>query len=285
MSGAARTPGATLAAEITITGVGLHTGAEVRVALRPRREAGVWFVREDLPGRPRLRAGAHSLVFELRRTVLRDGAAEVHTAEHLLAVLFVLGVDAVEIGVWGPEIPGLDGSARPWLEAIERGGIVPRGGPRRRLTVTTALAETGGAAAIAAVPHRGGLTIDYVLDHDSLVLPVQRVAFPIDRDTFAREIAPARTFVLEEEVAGLLAAGLGRGASEENTLVMGPGGARGTALRFPDECARHKVLDLLGDLSLVDAALDARVVAVRSGHGLNAALVQRLAALEGGGGD
>ncbi len=275
--------GRSIARETSRTGVGLHTGAEVKVRLLPRDEAGIVFVREDLPGRPHVRACAGNLVFELRRTVLREGNAEVHTAEHLLAVLFAMGIDALQIVLDGPEVPGLDGSATGWLEAIGEAGLCPRSWERRRIVLARAVAESAGTSAIAAVPFRGGLAVNYVLDHDNPVIPAQTLQYRLSAESFAREIAPARTFVLEEEVKALLAAGLGRGATVHNTLVVTAHGVKENRLRFPDEFVRHKVLDLLGDLSLLEGDLWARVVAVRSGHGLNAALVGRIAAAGAGG--
>jgi UDP-3-O-acyl N-acetylglucosamine deacetylase len=264
-------------------GIGLHTGAEVRVALRPRDVAGIVFVREDLPGRPHVRACAANLVFERRRTALREGGAEVHTSEHLLAALFALGIDALEIGLNGPEVPGLDGSALVWLEAIDAAGVELRPWERARIVLAQAVAESAGTSAIAAVPCRAGLVVNYVLDHDNPVVPEQTLEYRLSAESFAREIAPARTFVLEEEVKALLAAGLGKGATVKNTLVVTSDGVKENRLRFPDEFVRHKVLDLLGDLSLVEGDLWARVVAARSGHGLNAALVARIVAARTGG--
>jgi UDP-3-O-acyl N-acetylglucosamine deacetylase len=272
----------TLAKEVIVTGVGLHTGATVTTTLRPRGEEGIVFVREDLSGSPSVKACTANVDLQLRRTVLRDGAGEVQTAEHLLAVLYALGIDSAEIRLSGPELPGLDGSSRIWLEEI--GGAGTAAGPpvRRLLDLREALSETAGAAAIVAVPNQEGLLVDYTLDHDSAIIPVQRVSYRIDADTFAQEIAPARTFVLEEEAQALLAAGLGRGATTENTLVVGKDGVRDNTLRFPDEFARHKVLDLLGDLSLIGAPLNARIVGIRSGHELNAALAKQIIARHAG---
>jgi UDP-3-O-acyl-N-acetylglucosamine deacetylase len=201
----------------------------------------------------------------------------VQTAEHLLATLYAFGIDRAAVHLSGPEVPGLDGSSAVWVERIGEAGTVAAATPRRIGRVRSALAVTGGAAALVAAPNRGGLVIDYTLDHDADEIPIQRVSFAVTPETFAREIAPCRTFVLEREAAGLLAAGLGKGATRQNTLVVGARGVEGTTLRFPDEFARHKVLDLLGDLALVGAWLEARIVGLRSGHTLNAALACRIA--------
>ncbi len=271
--------GRTVRREVTVQGTGLHTGKPARVTVAPRERWGVEFVREDLPGGPRVAALAENLAPVRRRTVLQCGGAEVQTAEHLLAALYALGVDRAEVRIYGPELPALDGSSLGWVNAIREVGLREVQARRRRLVLHEAVAEVSGDAAIVAVPCCEGLVIDYILDHDSEVVPVQRVSFKLNEKVFVEEIAPARTFVLEEEARALLQAGFGRGASTENTLVVGPQGVRDNTLRFPDEFARHKVLDLVGDLCLVGADLEARVVGVRSGHGLNALLVKRLAAL------
>ncbi|HAK96733.1 MAG TPA: UDP-3-O-[3-hydroxymyristoyl] N-acetylglucosamine deacetylase [Planctomycetes bacterium] len=273
--------GRSIAREASCTGVGLHTGDRVRVTLRPRGEQGIVFVREDLPGHPRVRACASNVVLERRRTALRDGDGEVHTAEHLLAALYASGVDAAEVGLSGPEVPGLDGSAAEWLALVRDAGAAPRPWERARIVLREAVAESAGTGAIAAVPCRGALVINYVLDHDTPVIPVQTLQYRLEPASFAADIAPARTFVLAEEVDALRTAGLGKGATVRNTLVVAADGVRDNELRFADEFVRHKVLDLLGDLSLLEAELWARVAAVRSGHVLNAALVRRIRAAAG----
>ncbi|NMD35749.1 MAG: UDP-3-O-[3-hydroxymyristoyl] N-acetylglucosamine deacetylase, partial [Planctomycetes bacterium] len=270
--------GKTVAREASCTGIGLHTGDRVRVTLRPREEQGIVFVREDLPGRPRVRACVSNVVFERRRTALRAGEGEVHTAEHLLAALYASGIDAVEIGLSGSEVPGLDGSAAEWLALARQAGVAPRPWERARVVLRQAVAESAGTGAIAAVPCREALVINYVLDHDTSVIPVQTLQYRLEPASFAADLAPARTFVLAEEVDALRRAGLGKGATVRNTLVVAADGVRENELRFADEFVRHKVLDLLGDLSLLEAELWARVVAVRSGHVLNAALVRRIRA-------
>ncbi len=278
-----RMGGRSVAREASCAGIGLHTGDEVRVALRPREERGIVFVREDLAGRPRVRACASNVVLERRRTALREGGGEVHTAEHLLAAAYALGIDALEIGLSGPEAPGLDGSAAEWLAVFREAGIAPRPWERARIVIRDAIAESAGTGAIAAVPCRGELVINYVLDHDNPVIPVQMLQYRLDPASFACDIAPARTFVLAEEVDALRKAGLGKGATVYNTLVVAAGGVRDNELRFADEFVRHKVLDLLGDLSLLEAELWGRIVAVRSGHVLNAAMVRRIRTAGGAG--
>ncbi|MBI4605875.1 MAG: UDP-3-O-[3-hydroxymyristoyl] N-acetylglucosamine deacetylase [Planctomycetes bacterium] len=267
-----------------MTGVGLHTGEPVRLVLVPAAPGtGVVFVRTDLPGRPRIEARLESLGTRPRRTALVGQGIEVHTTEHLLAALYGAGVQDVEVRMDGPEVPGLDGSALPFYEAIRAAGVVGQGSPARELRVARAARVEDRGASVEAFPRRDGLRLRYVLDYGQLrpdgdpSLVRQSFELEVTEETFAREIAPARTFVLEEEVRALQAEGLGKGASTRNTLVVGCSGVIDNTLRFPDELARHKVLDLLGDLCLLGARIHGRILAVRSGHALNVRLARELA--------
>ena len=266
-------------------GVGLHTGAETTVRVGPApADAGVCFVRTDLPGRPRIPADPLHLVDRGRRTALAEGTAEVHTIEHLLAACHGLGVDDLVVEMDGVEVPGMDGSALPFVELLRRAGVVEiPGSVRRELALRQAegVVEPGSEATVSAVPWERGLRISYTLDYGpKSPFAAQHVSVDFGEDAFVREVAPARTFVLEAEAQALLARGLGKGATYQNTLVVGADGLPAqNRLRFPDEYARHKVLDLCGDLFLAGADLRAQVAAVRSGHSGNGLLVRRLAAL------
>jgi UDP-3-O-[3-hydroxymyristoyl] N-acetylglucosamine deacetylase len=267
----------TISREITVTGTGLHTGDEVTTVLRPREDPGVFFVREDLPDKPVIRANICNHVYKLRRTVLSSNGAEVHTPEHLLATLFALGIGCVEIGVWGSEIPGLDGSARIWAEEILSTGTVPLDTQKKPvLKLNSAFCAIAGKSALAVVPHSSVLNVTYHLDHDTPFIPVQDVSFFFSREAFLDEIASARTFVLETEVKQLRQAGLGRGATVKNTLVVGENGVQDNTLRFEDEFARHKLLDFIGDFALLEASLSAHFACLRSGHELNTAIVKKI---------
>lgn len=269
--------GRTIAREVTLTGVGLHTGESVQTTLRPKESPGIEFVREDLSGQPRIPADIHHHAFDQRRTVLRKGEADIHTPEHLLATLFALGLDRAAIHIWGREVPGLDGSAREWAEAIGEAGIEDAGQCAGGIVLDGAVAVTRGNAAIAAVPAVNGLQVIYSLDHDNNIIPPQTLSLTVTPAVFLTEIAPSRTFVQEWEVKALQAAGLGKGANYENTLVVGEQGIIGNTLRFEDEFARHKMLDFLGDLSLLACPIQAHVACLRSGHELNALFVKKLA--------
>ena len=267
----------TLEKPLEYAGVGLHTGAATKVRCLPAPEDhGVVFVRMDLAGHPRLPVHIDHVTDAPRRTTLKRGEAEVHTIEHLLATFYALGITNALVEIDGLELPGLDGSARPICQALTEAGVLEQTAERRRLQVTSTIAIADGDANIVAVPSEGGLTISYTLNYPGSVLPSQHLSLAIDPQSFAREIAPARTFCMEDEAAALLDAGLGKGASYENTLVLGSQGVINNELRFPDEFVRHKILDLLGDLFLLGMPLDAHIIAVKSGHGSNRQLVRRL---------
>jgi UDP-3-O-[3-hydroxymyristoyl] N-acetylglucosamine deacetylase/3-hydroxyacyl-[acyl-carrier-protein] dehydratase len=271
----------TLSAKASLHGVGLHTGESVHVDLVPAEaDTGVVFVRTDLPGEPPVEAIPENLVPRPRRTALVKGRTEVQTTEHLLAALFGSGIHNVEVRLDGPEVPGLDGSALPYYEAVKEAGISSQGcgAPEVRLRYPIAVTDRG--ASLIALGLEQGLRIGYTLDYGPTFR--ERVACPatqfleleITEETFAREIAPARTFVFEEEIEALRAEGLGKGANTENTLVLGKDGVIDNELRFPDELVRHKILDLIGDLFLAGCRLHGHILATRSGHALNVRLAR-----------
>jgi UDP-3-O-acyl N-acetylglucosamine deacetylase len=280
----------TIARAAELHGIGLHTGAAVRLELLPAPAgAGVTFVRTDLPDCPKIEASLENLHFRPRRTVLARGGAEVNTTEHLLSALAGSGVRNVEVRLDGPELPGLDGSAQPYLEAILGAGVAPQGLPAPELTVTEPIVLSENGAFLAAVPEpQGGFRVSYTLDYrqfrtDGAAVPpsleallTQHLDFLLDPTVYAREIAPARTFVFEDEVRALRAANLGMGANSKNTVVLGREGIVDNELRFRDEFVRHKVLDLLGDLYLLGVVPSCRVVELKSGHALNVKLALKI---------
>lgn len=272
----------TIAAPASYEGVGLHTGCTTRLTFRPAPiDAGVRFVRVDLPGRPAIPvcpANAGNARDHLRRTVLRCGESEVHTVEHVLATVFGLGIDNVDIEVDGPEAPEpAEGSARPIVDAILAAGITEQDAPRRFVPIERAVALSEGPVQILGIPHEG-TRISFTIQYENPLVGTQHRSFEITPETYANEIAPARTFVLYEDVEKLRKAGMIKGGTVHNAVVVkerevvsqGP-------LRFPDEFVRHKVLDMLGDLALLGRPFRGHVVSIRSGHDTNVRFVQLLA--------
>ena len=271
----------TLKAPVEYRGIGLHSGKEIKIVVRPAEAGtGVSFVRTDLDDHPVVRAMGANMKARARRTCIQDGRAEVYTCEHLLAAMYSLGIDNALVEIDGEEVPGLDGSSLEFFRALRESGTVETRSPRPVYAVKHPIYVRDGSASIVALPGTGKLTIEYHLDYASKNGSVpgakQLVAFELSPDNFERDIAPARTFVFSHEVDALRAAGLGKGANPQNTLVVGPNGPEANTLRWDDELARHKILDLIGDLANVGVDLDAHIIATRSGHGLNMVLVQRL---------
>ena len=279
----------TLGGDAVVEGVGLFTGRRVRAVLRPAAEGtGIRFQRVDLPGKPVVSAVAAALIATPRRTTIGapvapgEKQARVETIEHVLSALAGMGVDNALVEVDGPEMPIGDGSAALFADAIKKAGVKVQGAARRTISLREPAHVDEGDASIIYTPPTGddpGLELVYVLDYagvgDGAGIPAQTYTLKLDPDTYAREVAPARTFSTRREAELAKASGMFKHVAPKDFLVIGPDGPIDNTLRFPDECARHKLLDLLGDLSLAGARIRGRVVAVRSGHALN----QRMAAL------
>ena len=270
----------TLAKEASIKGVGLHTGESVTLRLLPAPpNTGVLFVRSDLPHRPAIAANAAHAVDAadgMRRTVLAKDGVEVQTVEHLLASLWGVGIDNAYVEISGLEVPGLDGSAAQFVQLLKSAGAVEQEAPRKFFSLREPLVLEEGDCAIAVFPDRA-LKVSYTLSYNHPMLRAQFASFSPQGQPFEEAIAPARTFCLLEEAEALRTKGFGKGATYENTLVVGTGGVIRNTLRFEDEFVRHKILDLLGDLYLLGAHLRAHVIAIKSGHPLNVRLLHKLA--------
>ena len=258
----------------------MNLGRDVTVRLLPAPpDSGVTLVRTDLPGAPRIPACADHVVPKLRRTMLRAGDVEVQMTEHILAAICGLEVDNLAIELRGSEFPACDGSARIFSDMIRNAGIVDQDRHRALRTVNEPITVSDESSTMTVLPSTDGLSIAYTLEYPRLALPAQHFDIKVTPETFQRELAPARTFVFQREAPALLASGLGRGASLENILVLRDDGSLIYGqLRFPDELARHKVVDLLGDLRLLGGGLFARIIAVRSGHAQNFQLIERIRA-------
>jgi UDP-3-O-[3-hydroxymyristoyl] N-acetylglucosamine deacetylase/3-hydroxyacyl-[acyl-carrier-protein] dehydratase len=258
----------------------MNLGQPVSLRLAPAPpDAGIVFVRTDIEGSPSVPADLEHVVQEERRTVLRNGQVEVQMTEHLMAAVAGFDIDNITVELSGPELPGGDGSALVFAEMLEEAGVETQDAPRRLLTLRKPITLNEGNSTIVALPASEGLSVAYTLNYDDDRLPTQHVDFQVTRDVFVRDLAPARTFVFEAEAQALLERGFGAGASTENVLVVRDDATvLDNALRFADEFARHKALDLLGDLRLVGPGLLAHVLAIKTGHAATLALVRRIAA-------
>jgi len=271
----------TIAAPASVDGVGYWSGLDVRVEFHPAPPGtGVVFVRTDLNGGSRIPATIAHRVEMPRRTTLCNGPACVEMIEHLMAALAGLQIDNCEVRVNQAEMPGCDGSCLPFVEALGRVGIVEQDAPRPRRVIRRVIRVGNCDSWIEAQPCRSDKTIlRYELAY-GVGNPIGRQSLEVSLSPrhFHVNLAPSRTFLLESEAAAMQARGLGRQATCKDLLVFGPRGPIDNRLRFPDECVRHKLADMVGDLTLAGCDLIGRFVAYRSGHRLNAELVRAIVA-------
>jgi UDP-3-O-[3-hydroxymyristoyl] N-acetylglucosamine deacetylase/3-hydroxyacyl-[acyl-carrier-protein] dehydratase len=267
----------TLAGPAEVRGIGFVTEADVTVRFLPAEpDTGVVFRRVDLPGRPQVAASVRNVVPRQRRTALQAGEASVEMVEHVLAALAGLRVDNCTVEIDAGETPGCDGSSRAFVEALRSAGLARQSRPRPALRIDRPVTVSEGHASLAALPaHDDRFVVSYHLDY-APPIGRQSQSLDVEPDSFEREIAACRTFLLEPEAEAMRAAGMGKRLGPTDLLVFGADGPIDNTLRFPDECVRHKMLDLVGDLALAGCDLVGHVVAHRSGHLLNAALVRSL---------
>ena len=269
----------TIASEVSLKGRGLFEGQPVSLTFRPApANHGVVFVRRDLAN-AQIPALVQYVTKRSRRTSLKCGQARVDTCEHCLSAVAGLHIDNLIIELDAAEVPALDGSARPFFDALVQAGLADNDEPRQPLIISEPVMVRQDDAMVAAVPgEEPGLQLVYELDYGAEG-PIGRQfrVFDFSNGDYADEIAPSRTFVLEHEAETLRQRGLGQHLSPEEVLVIGHQGPLGrNAFRFADEPVRHKMLDLIGDLYLLGAPIQGRIVAYKSGHALNHMLVRKL---------
>lgn len=273
-------PQQTIGGDAELEGRGLFTGAHVRLRLRPASsDHGLVLYRMDLAadqGPQPIAVRSQNVIHRQRRTMLRQGGASVETCEHVLSAVTALGIDNLRIEVWGPEMPMADGSALPFVSALQDAGIRQQSGERRSRTRLQSLTVGSEPRIDVELAEGRCLSVSYDLDYGpGSPIRAQCFSYELDAETFAGAVAPARTFVLEDELAALQRQGLCRHLTPDELLVIGPDGPLGgMEYRFPDELARHKVLDIIGDLAVLGRPLAGRIRAYRSGHALNQALVR-----------
>jgi UDP-3-O-acyl N-acetylglucosamine deacetylase len=275
----------TIARAVEVRGVGFLTGATIQLRFLPAPpSSGAVFVRTDLLARPRIRAQIENVTGTRRRTTLGHPPAQVGLVEHVLAALAGLRIDNCIVELDGPEPPGLDGSALAFAEALVSAGTVRQNEPRVMWCVERPIVLSADGATLGLHPpaatseeEAAGLTLTYFLNYGPRS-PIARQVYTqeLTVGSFLRDIAPCRTFLLEAEALELRRQGLGARTTTADLLVFGARGPIGNQLRFANEPARHKVLDMIGDLSLLGADLCGHVVAYRSGHPLNIDLVRTL---------
>ncbi len=266
----------TIRRAVSTEGVGIHRGEHVHVQLRPAPAGtGIVFVRTDMGVSIPARAeNTRDLSYA---TTLAVRGAEVGTIEHLMAALTGMGITNVYIDIDGPEVPILDGSALQWVQLLRRAGVVEQGVSLPEVRVTKTV-RVGDSERWVELHPATDLSVDYSVRYDSQAVGQQRFSGSLSPARFAVAIAPARTFGFLNEVAALRSRGLARGGTLDNCVVVDGERILSGSLRFRDEFVRHKVLDLLGDLALLEYPLRAHVVARKAGHALHVQLVHELLA-------
>ncbi|HEY2250324.1 MAG TPA: UDP-3-O-acyl-N-acetylglucosamine deacetylase [Planctomycetaceae bacterium] len=279
----------TIARPAVVTGVGFLTGADIKLRFLPASIGhGIAFLRTDKLAAPPIPALVSYTIPRTRRTAIARCGIVVEMVEHVLAALAGLQIDNCLVELDGPEPPGCDGSSLQFAEALLDAGIVDQGGSRERLELRQNVVVQGdGGQTVCGGPITEGrasegrgadgqLHISYSLDYgpDSPIVQ-QQYSVLLSPQTFLAEIAFARTFLLEHEAQGLRAQGYGKRTTARDLLIFGPHGIIDNSLRRPDECARHKILDCIGDLALAGCDLAGVVSARRSGHQLNAEFVRQ----------
>ncbi|MDR1744552.1 MAG: 3-hydroxyacyl-ACP dehydratase FabZ [Planctomycetota bacterium] len=265
----------TLKAPVSFAGPGLHSGAECSVTVKPG-DAGTGLVVSS--------GGVSARLSPLMSDGSRNCNAvrvgpdlEIMTIEHLLSAIWACGIDNAVLEFAGPEAPGLDGSALRYAEELRAAGIVEQDADRKVFIPKEAVSVGNDKAGVSAFPSPDGkFRVTYVLDYAESPRARGTVTVEIDPDTFLRDIAPARTFVMKQHAEAMLKAGLGRGANPQNTLVLDGDAVVDNEFRVADECVRHKILDLIGDLSILNRRLGVHIVANKSGHALNIELAKAL---------
>ena len=259
-----------------LSGIGLHSGAAVRLTLAPAPiDSGLVFIREgvEIPAR------SEFVIDTTLNTSLGHRNVRIGTVEHLLAALAGCGIDNACIEVEGPEVPIADGSAEAFVSLVREAGIHEQRASRRYLLVRRTVSVAEGDKLARLSPARGRFAVNYTIDFNHPLISDQNYRLEVNEKSFQKEIARARTFGFKRDVERLLGAGLARGGSLDNAVVvddfniLNPEG-----LRYPDEFVRHKILDAMGDLSLFGMPVIGQLTAVKSGHSLNQQLVRKVLA-------
>jgi UDP-3-O-[3-hydroxymyristoyl] N-acetylglucosamine deacetylase len=270
----------TIKNETTFEGIGLHTGKLCSVTLKPAaRDAGITFIRTDKHAI--IKADAGAVVDTAFATTIGSKGIKIRTIEHLAAAIAGLGIDNITIEVHGPEIPIMDGSSTELISVILNAGIAKQGKKRPYLRILRPFYFEDGHTQIAAMPYNGSrITYSIVFHHHGI--GEQRISIELNEENFVAEIAPARTFGFLKDIELLRSNGLAKGGSLENAIILGENGViNASGLRFSDEFVRHKVLDCIGDFSLIGFPIQGHIIASKSGHSSNNKFIRKLIAANG----
>jgi UDP-3-O-[3-hydroxymyristoyl] N-acetylglucosamine deacetylase/3-hydroxyacyl-[acyl-carrier-protein] dehydratase len=262
-----------------MNGRGMFGGKEAKVTFRPAPvNTGLTFIRIDVPEQVKISAIPSNLAERSRRTTIKKGSVSIETIEHCMAAVNALEIDNLIIEIDGPELPAPDCSSAEYFKLLQRTGIVEQNVNRKEFTIDKPITISSGDACIYALPHfDSGLSLTYDLDYSGHTgIGRQIYSCQLTPESFEKNLAPARTFLLEAEAKQFQARGMGTHIGPRDLLVIDSDGPIKNSFRFPNECVRHKIVDLIGDLALVGRALKGRIVAYKSGHSLNQMLARRL---------
>lgn len=266
----------TIAREIMYSGIGLHSGAEVKMKLSPAPvDTGIVFIRTDLPNKPRIKAIASNVTSTLRATTIGDGEIKVFTIEHLMSALFASDIDNCYIELDNEEPPVVDGASEVFVKLLSEAGSVEQDKMRQEIVIKKVYRIDDKERFVMVVPY-DGFRVSFTSLNPHPLIGTQYYDFTFDIDAYKQEIAPARTIAYEKEVEALHKMGLGLGGNLENVIVYNDEGWM-NKLRYADKLVRHKILDIIGDLRLA-GVLKAHVIAVKSGHELNTKLAKKILA-------
>jgi UDP-3-O-[3-hydroxymyristoyl] N-acetylglucosamine deacetylase len=267
----------TIKNEVSFEGIGLHTGRHAKVTLKPAsRDTGISFLRRDK--NTIIKADVGSVIDTAFATTIGQDGAKIRTVEHMMAALAGLGIDNIIVDVDGPEVPILDGSSTQLISIILQAGIAKQGKKMPYLRIKRPIIFDDGNSKVAALPYEGR-RITYSIFFNHYGFGEQRLSIEINEETFAREIAPARTFGFLKDIEYLRTNGLAKGGSLENAIILGEKGVlNSSGLRFKDEFVRHKVLDSIGDLAILGFPIYGHIIANKSGHSTNIKFLKKLLA-------
>lgn len=274
----------TISRIVEYSGVGLFTGEGVKLRFKPASaNTGIKFIRTDIESQPKVSANVENLSGSNRMVSLGEKGVGVKSVEHVMAALAGLGIDNIEIEINGNEVPAGDGSSLLFTQLLKGTGIKTLEEPKNIFCLQEELKVSDGDASIEAFPYNKGLSLSYILDFNGSFLNRQCFEIEMTENNFSTEIAPARTFGLSTIIEEYRKRGWGKGVTDENSLILNEDGTitkplsmTPANLRFPDECVRHKILDIIGDLYLTNLTLHARIVATKSGHYLNTCMAEKI---------
>ena len=269
----------TIQNECKLNGNGLFGGKEAKMVFRPAPvDSGIIFIRTDVPQPVRISALAPNIAERSRRTTIKNGSVSIETVEHCLAAVGALEIDNLIIEVEGPELPAPDCSSADFLKCLKRAGLAEQNIARKEYVIDKPISLSLGDASIYALPYADeGLNITYDLDYGGHTgIGRQVFSCKVTPEYFEKQLAPARTFLLESEALQFQARGMGSHISPRDLLVINSDGPIKNSFRYDNECVRHKIVDLIGDLMLAGRPVSGRIVAYKSGHALNQMLAKKL---------